>query len=63
MNSILPLGLIEQILKGNCALFLGTGFGKVNGSRAHEQDLIAELIKYCDYNEPDSNLAKVAEYY
>lgn len=63
MNSILPPGLIEQILKGNCVLFLGRGFEQVNGSGVHEQSLITELIKYCDYNEPDYNLAKIAEYY
>src|SRR2546425_135771 len=63
MNSMLPLGLIEQILKGNCVLFLGTGFRQVDGSRVYERDLTKELIKYCDYNELDYNLVKVAEYY
>ena len=49
MNGILPPGLIEQILKGNYELFLGTGFGQMNVSRIDEQGLITELIKFCDY--------------
>ncbi len=63
MSNILPAGLVEQILKGNCVLFLGTGFGQVDGSGVYVRDLTKELIRYCDYNELDHNLVKVAEYY
>lgn len=63
MNNILPPGLVEQILKGNCVLFLGTGFGRVDGGGVYDRDLTKELVKYCDYDELDYNLVKVAEYY
>jgi molecular chaperone DnaK len=63
MSNILPSGLVEQILKGNCVLFLGTGFGQVDGGGVYDRDLTKELIKYCDYSELDHNLVKVAEYY
>lgn len=62
MSNILPAGLVEQILKGNCVLFLGTGFGQVDRGGVYDQDLTKELIKYCEYNELDHNLVKVAEY-
>src|ERR1051326_976162 len=63
MSNILPSGLVEQILKGNCVFFLGTGFGQVDGGGVYDRGLAKELVKYCDYDESDYNLVKVAEYY
>ena len=63
MSNILPSGLVEQILKGNCVLFLGTGFQQADERGVYDRDLTKELIRYCDYSELDQNLVKVAEYY
>src|ERR1044071_2612596 len=53
--------LIEHILSGNVVLFLGAA--SFFSSRDTSGNLTAELIRHCNYNEPDHSFAKVAEYY
>lgn len=54
-----PLELIEQILQGNCALFLGTG----SVAPDFTEQLVLDLIEHCGYRLLDRELAKVAEHY
>ncbi len=63
VNNILPQELIEQILKGNCVLFLGTRLSLLEESNLDQEYLVKELIKYCGYDDLDQSLAKVAEFY
>lgn len=58
-DEIIPLELIEQILKGNCVLFLGIESVLPNS----DKELAMELASYCEYHDPNLNLAQVAEYY
>ena len=59
----IPLELIEQVARDNCALFIGTGPAVYGEYGLDVKDLVAELIRYGEFGTPKQGLAKVAEYY
>lgn len=59
----IPLELIEQLAKDNCALFVGAQATLSEGYELNSDNLTAELARYFDYDAPERDVARVAGYF
>ena len=59
----IPRSLVEQLRKGNCALFAGGGISMNEGGLPGGGQLAKELAWRCDYPGDDLALPRVAQYY
>jgi molecular chaperone DnaK len=59
-KSGVPLGLVEQMWKGNCVLFLGTQhWPDPNG----EEAITAELLRHCEYDGKAESFSEASQAY